>query len=248
MAAKRKGREDPIVKVEVDNYNRIRRNHDSLLRRKLTSLFEVSREDCFATLVATCLENQHTGQKEPVGPSKPTFRFSEREELARLLFPSPTPTPTPTPTSYEKQIEDSCQIIRAYASLCGRGEYPRPRHQPEQAGQDPPESLDVGDVTDIKPCFLDTEPDMYPLLCPGTQCLFCLGDVSLAPNIRTRCFANPFTLTRHVHKQHLGYLPRDQRFVCPHPSMAFFLTTTIIIRGMLLTNTVSCTARDAEMT
>jgi hypothetical protein len=34
--------------------------------------------------------------------------------------------------------------------------------------------------------------------CPGTQCLFCLGDVSLAPNIRTRCFANPFTLTRRA--------------------------------------------------
>ena len=25
-----------------------------------------------------------------------------------------------------------------------------------------------------------------------------LGDVSLAANIRTRCFKNPFTLTRHV--------------------------------------------------
>jgi hypothetical protein len=39
---------------------------------------------------------------------------------------------------------------------------------------------------------------------------FCLGDVSLAASIRTRCFANPFTLTRHVHKQHLQYLPAGQ--------------------------------------
>jgi hypothetical protein len=48
-----------------------------------------------------------------------------------------------------------------------------------------------------------------------SQCLFCLGDVGLAANIRTQCFANPFTLTRHMHKQHLQYLPAGQPLTCP---------------------------------
>jgi len=163
-----------------------------------------------STLGAACLENQHTGQDERAGPSMPAFRFSEREALARLLFPPPTPKPA----SYQQQIEDSCEIIRLYASLCGRREYPRTRTR----RQDLSKSVDLEEETEVKPCFLDTEPDIYPMQCPGTQCLFCLGDVSLAASIRTRCFANPFTLTRHVHKQHLQYLPAGQPFTCPHPS------------------------------
>jgi hypothetical protein len=55
-----------------------------------------------------------------------------------------------------------------------------------------PSPVDLEEETEVKPCFLDTEPDIYPMQRPGTQCLFCLGDVSLAASIRTRCFANPF--------------------------------------------------------
>jgi len=44
-------------------------------------------QEYFSTLGAVCLENQHTGQDEPAGPSMSAFPFSEREALARLLFP-----------------------------------------------------------------------------------------------------------------------------------------------------------------
>jgi hypothetical protein len=211
-AAKRKAKEDLTLQTELKENTRLRKEHDSLSKRKLTSLFELSREEYFSTLGAACLENQHTGQEEPAAPSMPAFLFSERDALAKLLFPPPTLKPKP----YSEQIEDSCQIIRLYASLCGRREYPRTRRGAQHDGQD--RSEESGEVSEIKPCFLDTEPDIYPMQCPGTQCLFCLGDVSLAANVRTRCFANPFTLTRHVHKQHLQYLPTKQPFTCPHPS------------------------------
>jgi hypothetical protein len=212
-AAKRKVQDDPTVKIELDENARLRKDYKSLSMRKLTSLFEASRQEYFSTLGAVCLENQHTGQDEPAGPSMPTFLFSEREALARLLFPPPTPTPA----SYQQQIEDSCEIVRLYASLCGRREYPRTRRQVRSDGQAQSDSVDSEDET-VKLCFLDTEPDIYPMRCPGTQCLFCLGDINLDAKNRTRCFVNPFTLTRHVHDQHLKFLPPGQPFACPHPS------------------------------
>jgi hypothetical protein len=213
-AAKRKAQDDPTVKKQLDENRQLKKDHDGLFKRKLTSLFESSREEYFSTLGATCLENQHTGQEEPAGPSAPVYLFSEREALAKLLFPSPSQKPK----SYQQQIEDSCQIVRLYASLCGRREYPRTRRGQQHDSQDQSEPVDSKGISEVKPCFLDTEPDIYPMRCPGTQCLFCLGDVSLAANIRTRCFKNPFTLTRHVDKQHLQYLPKEQTFNCPHPS------------------------------
>ena len=160
-AAKRKAQEDPTVQVELDNNTNLRKAHDRLFKRKLTSLFEISREEYFSYLRAACLENQHTGQEEPAGPSRPAFLFSERKALAKLLFPPPTSKPRP----HQEQIEDSCQIIRLYASLCGRREYPRTRRRAQRDGQD--QSKESRAVSEIKPCFLDTEPDIYPMQCPG---------------------------------------------------------------------------------
>jgi hypothetical protein len=81
------------VQIKLDENTRLRKDHDSLSKRKLTSLFEASREEYFSTLGAACLENQHTGRDKSAGPSIPAFRFSEREALARLLFPLFTPKP-----------------------------------------------------------------------------------------------------------------------------------------------------------
>ena len=75
------------------------------------------------------------------------------------------------------------------------------RRGQQHDSQDQSEPVDSKGISEVKPCFLDTEPDIYPMRCPGTQCLFYLGDVSLAANIRTWCFKNPFTLTQHVDKQ-----------------------------------------------
>ena len=122
-AAKRKAPEDLTVQTEFNENTRLRKDHDSLFKRKLTSLFETSREEYFSNLGAACLENQHTGQEQPAGPSIPAFLFSEREALAKLLFPSPTLKRK----SHQEQIQDSCHIINstplcvAAVSIQGRG-------------------------------------------------------------------------------------------------------------------------------
>jgi hypothetical protein len=60
-AAKRKTQDDLTVENELQENTRLRKNHDSLIKRKLTSLFETSRQEYFSTLGAACLENQYTG-------------------------------------------------------------------------------------------------------------------------------------------------------------------------------------------
>jgi Protein of unknown function (DUF3435) len=186
-AATRKVKQDATVQIELNDRNRLGRELKSLTQRTVNELFELSRQRYFATLGARCLQNQHTGKEEPTGPAVPEFRFSEREGLAKLLFPSSASTPA----SPQQRNADSCEIIRLYASLCGRREYPRPRRLPEHCGRDPPNALDSEDLGDVRPCFLDTDPDIYPVHCPGTQCLFCLGDISLAPVLREDFFAYP---------------------------------------------------------
>lgn len=181
-----------------------RRDHDKLYKQKLNKAFEASREGYFATLEVSCLENQHSGQEEAPGPTQPDFLFTERTKLANALFSCSS-----TATSYTEQIDQSCDIIETYASLCGRREYPRLRIQ---------QGKNSAIEDEVKPCFLDTEPDVYPIRCPGTQYLFCLDNNSLPPNTRTRCFANPYSLTRHVHEQHLRRIPTSMSFTCPHPS------------------------------
>ena len=208
-AARRKAKESPDIARAVKALDQQRRDHDKIHKRKLSDLFEVSRQEYFATLGATCLEIQHTGGEESIGPTKPEYRFTERAELTTLLFPAVRSQPV----SYSEQVHMSCEIIRNYESLCHRREYRRP---PVKRAK----SNTVDEPVDVKPCFLDTEPDIYPMQCPGTQCLFCLGDTTLCVEIRTRCFSKPFTLTRHVQTQHLQYLPKGKPFICPHPSCA----------------------------
>jgi hypothetical protein len=106
--------------------------------------------------------------------------------LPKLSFTSPY-----AKTSYEQQIEDSCRLVRLLMSLCDRCQYPRSLRQPKDDGSgkqevEPDKSLDT--EWDVEPCFLDSCPDIFPVQCPGTQCLFCLGDNRLATEIRTLCF------------------------------------------------------------
>jgi hypothetical protein len=100
-AAKRGAQEDPTVQIELHENTKFKKDYKSLFQRKL---FKASHEGYFSTLGAACLENQHTGQEEPAGPSILTYRFPEREGLAKLLFPSPPEKPK----SYQQQIKDSC--------------------------------------------------------------------------------------------------------------------------------------------
>jgi hypothetical protein len=109
------------------------------------------------------------GQEEPAGPSISVYLFSKREALAKLLFPSPTLKP-----KYDQeQIGDSCEIMTLCRAAVG---YPRTRRGQQHDVQDQPESIDLKGLSKVKPYFLDANPDIYPMRCPGTQCLFCLRE------------------------------------------------------------------------
>jgi len=208
-AAERNAQQDPLVKAELALRSRLKRAHESLFQRKLTALFEDSRKEHFDTVGETALHNQHTGQTKPFRPKTPHFRFSEREQLVKALFPSKLPI------SYQEKVESSCEIIRLYESLCHRRENRRVQHQMSDADSDIQEVADSETLLNVKPCFPDMEPGIYPLRCPGTQCLFCLGNEALDARTRTKSFARPSTMSRHVDEQHLKYL--NQPFTCPHP-------------------------------
>jgi hypothetical protein len=81
------------MQVEIDENTSCRKAYDSLFRRKLTSLFEILREEYFLNLEAAYLENQYTGQEKPTASLIRAFLFSEREALVKLLFSSSTLKP-----------------------------------------------------------------------------------------------------------------------------------------------------------
>ena len=58
-------------------------------------------------------------------------------------------------------------------------------------------------------------PDTYPIVVPGTICLFCLGNPTLTWTARTYSYARRSSLARHVQQHHLRYQRSD--FLCPHP-------------------------------
>lgn len=168
------------------------------LSKCLLRLLENRGRSTLLRLVLLALKIKTTAKR------KPEFKFDERTRLVDALFPSLVP-------SFEEQIQQSCEIIEAFASLCGKREYPRPRAwQKDDAVIDDSSSK-------VKECFLDTEPDTYPTRCPGTQCLFYLGDTKMEPRGKIRCFANPYSLTRHV-QRYLQCIPPSESFPCSHPS------------------------------
>jgi len=62
------------------------------------------------------------------------------------------------------------------------------------------------------------EPDLFPTICPGTQCLFCLGSHQLSHTARTFSFSPLDILQKHAESVHLRYIALDQEVPCPHPS------------------------------
>ena len=191
------------LKARLKERDQLYRKYKQTLEQVASEKLATLRADYFQRLGSMCLENQFTGKEEPTGPTPPQFAFFERDALVSLLFPH-----RHQPTTYEQQVEQAAQMIRLLGALCDRRDNRRSQQDDDELSSD---------VEPVDACFVDTCPDIFPVLCPGTQCLFCLGDESLFIPIRTRCFKNTYTLTRHVQAQHLSHIPRDSSFGCPHP-------------------------------
>ena len=56
-----------------------------------------------------------------------------------------------------------------------------------------------------------------PIECLSTQCIFCLGNVELAYERRTKAFRRRDGLQKHFKSAHLRLIPDGQAIDCPHP-------------------------------
>jgi hypothetical protein len=56
-----------------------------------------------------------------------------------------------------------------------------------------------------------------PIECLPTQCIFCLGNVDLAYERRTKAFRRRDGLQKHFESAHLRHIPDGQAIDCPHP-------------------------------
>ncbi|KAI9765990.1 MAG: hypothetical protein M1840_006997 [Geoglossum simile] len=126
--------------------------------------------------------------------------FEERSRLAEVLFRY---------LADEKKPECSARDLRAISirdmtTLCALQEVPR-REKSSFRG--------IVEAEEDTP-----EPDLFPTICPGTQCLFCLGNNQLSHIARTFSFSRLDVLQKHVESVHLWYITLDQKVPCPHPS------------------------------
>ena len=123
---------------------------------------------------------------------KVQFTFHERDRLAQNIF------------CPRKDVEDGdqthsrrVQVITDWVSLCSLHTAPNRKAISAVSG--------------------DEDADIFPLVCPGTQCLFCLGDVQLPNSARIYAFSRSENLHRHENSSHFRYLD-NKPFTCPHPS------------------------------
>ncbi|OJD10206.1 hypothetical protein ACJ73_09890, partial [Blastomyces percursus] len=135
--------------------------------------FDGMRQEFFATIDTIEIERQLLGlpvseELKMDDEDNVQFVFKERARLARNLF-----------RSSDCRIEDQhglyvrrVQTIQDWVTLCSLREGSRKRKV---------SSTDFG--TDFAPDGI-IDADTFPITCPGTQCLFCLGDSQLPHSAR----------------------------------------------------------------
>jgi hypothetical protein len=117
---------------------------------------------------------------------------SKREKLAAVLFQNRDVREMSEEEIYAQRIE----AARNLSSLCGR-HMPRPALRRRLAVRE--KALE--EIPDEKE---NEDPDLYPVVCSGMQCLFCLGEQSLCVSSRTYAFARKGILQEHVEKHLRG--------------------------------------------
>ncbi|OJD23960.1 hypothetical protein ACJ73_04688 [Blastomyces percursus] len=208
----------------------IKRKHGSIVKAKGTELhlqyteigdtiraekhtlyrasFERMRDEFFATIDTIEIERQLLGLSvseisEVEDTGRNHFTFPERARLAHNLFRSSDCTVEDHHELYSRRV----QTIKDWVSLCNLREGSRAQTVLRTRSESDFNQLD--DIIDA---------DTFPILCPGTQCLFCLGDSQLPHSARMYSFSRPEHLRRHVQDCHLRYHANDAPLWCPHPS------------------------------
>ena len=74
-------------------------------------------------------------------------------------------------------------------------------------------------------------PEEWKLECKPLQCIFCLGDKTLAPSRRLHEFSEKGGLKKHLINCHLTRLPNDGPIDCPHPACNEVLRDKLTVRN-----------------
>jgi hypothetical protein len=166
--------------------------------------FHIIREEYFEKIDTVLIEKELLGlsaaEEFKVDDGEQVhFTFHERARLAQNLFDS----------SDSKEGQDKIhirrvQVITDWVALCSLREARNRKVIPTHS-------------TALSPSNGFVDADIFPLMCPGTQCLFCLGDVQLPHSAKTYSFSRLDHLRRHVQDCHLKFLDPDS-FTCTHPA------------------------------
>ncbi|KAL2360741.1 hypothetical protein RJZ56_006378 [Blastomyces dermatitidis] len=190
------------------------------------------REQFFATIDTIEIERQLLGSPTTddleIKDGGVQFTFAERSLLASNLF-----RPLGCGKDAQNEIYNhQLQVISDWAALCSLQGVPCKRRASSYGLIAP--KMEVDDPT-------DADADVFPIVCPATQCLFCLGNNQLAYDTRTYSFSRTDHLQRHVRDTHLRYLAADAKFLCPHPAclervqgVMHFKTLTALIHKVYL--------------
>src|SRR6266516_3232763 len=64
----------------------------------------------------------------------------------------------------------------------------------------------------------DTKPDIYPMRCPGIQCLFGLGDGQSRREYQDSMLEEPLSHSTRTRGQAVPTFPKGRESTVPHPS------------------------------
>lgn len=194
------------------HYQRLQKKAKTLSMKLQSDLLKHLRTEFFATAGARYIEAQQNGANAKQNPASTklavlgehsVFDVEERNQLPALLFPHKI-------CESENVTAEATSLLvamRTMSSLCRRCS------RPNQVNEVVFESLSE------EQCRHDEQiVDTFPIIVPGTVCLFCLGDSALPSHARTYAYARRSALSRHVQSHHLRFL--HDGFLCPHPSCA----------------------------
>jgi hypothetical protein len=132
--------------------------------------------------------------------------LTERKHISKLMCNEPSHL------NEEASLQRRIGTIEALVTYCRVREAPRQRPIPCRdwgiVDQEPDQELEQGPAS---------APDLFPMICTSTQCLFCLGNTGLSFESRTFCFSRPRKAREHVEQKHLRFFASGDQILCPHP-------------------------------
>ena len=188
-----------------DRYRTTLRKLNNRKKKVERVIEEKARQEFFRTASTRYIDEQRRGLRQEYTETTPIFDFPERSQLASLLCRNRDVVEMSEQEIYQNRLDAMGSLI----SLCGRR---MPRPQPRRR-------LLICDNATEEVCkeSEDKDPDLFPIECPGTQCLFCLGDGTLCPSSRIFWFSRKDVLIKHVESLHLKAWDWVESPECPNP-------------------------------